>query len=123
MTLWGYITNILYSIKKFMWALFQMCLSIFGRKVEGFKNGADDIPYISVTFLMFSLLSAFCVIVVGYGAANLSYCYNKSLGKTDMEAMLWAVLAFMMNPIYYPYYGIFLNPVCSKTAMTGGRRH
>ena len=60
----------------------------------------------------------------GYGAAKLSYCYNKSLGRSDMEAMIWALLAYIFGGIYYPYYGIFLNPVCAVrvASIVGGRR-
>jgi uncharacterized protein with PQ loop repeat len=91
--------------------------------IEKFQSRPSPRPYISTFFLISSIISIVCFLLYGYGAANLSYCLNKSLGRSEIESLAWASLAFMFNMIYYPYYGIFLNPVCAaKRTMVGGRR-
>lgn len=56
-----------------------------------------------------------------YGAGRLSYCYNRYYGADDGVAWLWAILSAIFSCIYYPIYGIFLNPLCNLQK-TGGRR-
>ena len=97
--------------------------AVTGETTEMFQSHITPKPYISVFFLISSVISVLCFIAYGYGAANLSFCLNKSLGRSDVEALGWAVLAFVFNGVYYPYYGIFLNPVCAmKRNVVGGRR-
>jgi len=69
-----------------------------------------------VVFLCF-----FFGIIYSYGAAKLSYDYNRSIGNGS--AFFWAVICYFFAGMYYPYYAIFLNPVSSTATMTGGRRH
>jgi hypothetical protein len=97
--------------------------ALTGKKTEKFQSHKTPKPYISVVFLISFCFSMLFYLAYGYGAANLSFCLNKSLGRTDVEALGWAVLAFVFNGFYYPYYGIFLNPVCAiKRNVVGGRR-
>ena len=97
--------------------------AVTGSPTEPFQSHVTPKPYISVFFLVSFCISMLFFLAYGYGAANLSFCLNKSLGRSDVEALGWAVLAFVFNGVYYPYYGIFLNPVCAmKRNMVGGRR-
>lgn len=56
-----------------------------------------------------------------YGAGRLSYCYNRYYGSDDGVAWIWAILSAIFSNVYYPIYGIFLNPLCNLQK-TGGRR-
>ena len=68
--------------------------------------------------LMISLAIATCV-----GSSRLSYCYNISIGNTGDVAFLFAFLCFFFPTFYYPYYALFLNPVCiAPRGILGGRR-
>jgi hypothetical protein len=64
-----------------------------------------------------------------YGAASLSYCYNLSIGNDSGVAFFYSIMCFFFSPVYYPFYAIFLNPVCSAgrvaAAQTqyGGKKH
>jgi hypothetical protein len=55
------------------------------------------------------------VIVYGMGAVRLSYCYQMATNPSSYLFYLYLVLAFVFSPVYYPYYGIVLNPLCGKT--------
>ena len=119
MDLTQYTTNVLNASKKLANAL------IGNNTTENFQSEPTPKPYISLFFLISGFISIVCFLAYGYGAANLSYCLNKSLGHSEMESLLWAALAFVFNMVYYPYYGIFLNPVCASSArrsMNGGGR-
>ena len=101
--------------------------ALIDNTTENFAPSSSPRPYISTIFLFSSIITILFWLIYGYGAANLSYCLNKSLGNSDMQSMLWASLAFIFNVLYYPYYGIFLNPVCGSIAKKnmiggGGRR-
>jgi hypothetical protein len=117
----NYLLNIKVSIENLFNAIIGMVFALLGikyKKIEYFKS--ND-AYISINFLVFTIISIGFAILYGYGAANLSYCYNKTIGKTDSEALLWAITAYFFSGIYYPYYGVFLNPTCSGSRV-GGRR-
>ena len=63
-----------------------------------------------------------------YGAASLSYCYNLSIGNDSGVALFYSVVCFFFSPVYYPYYALFLNPVCSAGRVAtqtqyGGKKH
>jgi len=99
-----------------------------GDKKEYFQNTTPSTSktnwVVSIPVLLgFIVVLVFCI-MYGYGAASLSYCYNKSMGRGDMEAMIWAILAYMFGGLYYPYYAVFLNPLCGVRPSTviGGRR-
>lgn len=71
------------------------------------------------------LLTIAFIIAYSAGAARLSWCYNKSLGTDTGLAIFYAFLAYSFAGFYYPYYGLFVNPVCSlraTPATIGGRR-
>lgn len=63
--------------------------------------------------------------VAAIGSARLSYCYNLSIGNGSGVALLFAVLCFTFPSLYYPYYALFLNPLCNSTPpslQTGGSK-
>jgi hypothetical protein len=74
------------------------------------------------TGIMFSaFFTLFILFMISFGAARLSYCYNVYTGNSG-SALAWSVLAFFFSSIYYPFYALFLNPLCSVAPLTGGRR-
>lgn len=92
-----------------------------GKGSEGFTDattpqsffGAIQHLYSSLPILF--ILHTTMLIVYGMGAARLSYCYQMSTNASSPLFYLYVVLAFIFSPVYYPYYGIVLNPVCAKT--------
>lgn len=77
-----------------------------------------------------SLLGLAIALFAAVGAARQSYCYNVYIGNTDGVAILFAILCFFFPQFYYPFYAIFLNPVCDLGrknkgvlgGLIGGRR-
>lgn len=90
---------------------------------ENFANPSDkdDILFIIYTVLI-SLIIGFliAVFIVAASSFNMSWCYNKALGNSDLETSYWATLCFVFFILYFPYYGIILQPLCikSKDSMT-----
>jgi hypothetical protein len=92
-----------------------------GKGSEGFTDSttpqslgaAIQNLYSSLPILL--ILHTTMLIVYGTGAARLSYCYQMSTNASSPLFYLYIVLAFIFSPMYYPYYGIVLNPVCGKT--------
>ena len=93
------------------------------------KKGEEQFTEASVgTTLLYSVLfSLFILFLISLGAARLSYCYNIYTGNSGGVAFMWSVLAFFFSSIYYPFYALVLNPVCSLppavgTMMGGGSK-
>jgi hypothetical protein len=62
-----------------------------------------------------SIIGIIATLISAAGAARLSLCYNSYLGITGRRTTLaYAALAFIFFPLYYPYYGLMLNPICLK---------
>jgi hypothetical protein len=80
-------------------------------------SAGGSIAVLIVVFLVTMALS----FIPAYGAAKLSYCYNTSIGNTE-SAFIWSLLAFFFCGLYYPYYALLLNPLCSAGGRIGGRR-
>lgn len=76
--------------------------------------------------LAFVIISMIFMLIIGflcsYGAAKLSWCYNKFNGADNSTCLGWSILAFFFSGLYYPIYGVFLNPLCTLTRAGGGRR-
>ena len=92
-----------------------------GKGSEGFTSDAK--PDSSVFGSLKSLYSSLPILLIfhftamlvyGLGAARLSYCYPMNTNPTASLFYLYIVLAFFFSPVYYPFYGIFLNPLCVK---------
>jgi hypothetical protein len=61
------------------------------------------------------IIGIIVILIAAAGAARLSLCYNSYLGTTGRRTTLaYAALAFVFFPLYYPYYGLCLNPICLK---------
>lgn len=67
-----------------------------------------------VAVYTYVVLAVLFTILYSYGAARLSWCYNIHIGNSKSEAFMWALLNLFFSSIYYPYYAIFLNPLCKK---------
>lgn len=93
-----------------------------GRGAEGFTDASSTSPvpilssvknlYTSIPILLIVHLTA--MMVYGLGAARLSYCYQMATNPSATFFYVYILLAFMFSPVYYPYYGIVLNPLCLK---------
>jgi hypothetical protein len=88
-----------------------------GRHTEGFTDmgslfGSLKSLYSSLPILLILHMTA--MFVYGLGAARLSYCYQMSTNPTATLFYVYVLLAFFFSPVYYPFYGIFLNPLCVK---------
>jgi hypothetical protein len=59
-----------------------------------------------------SLLAVIFVILIRFGAARLSWCYNISAGTGQGVAFIYAFLAFCFSDLYYPYYAYYVDPSC-----------
>jgi hypothetical protein len=68
--------------------------------------------YSSLPILLILHMTA--MVVYGLGAARLSYCYQMNTNPTATLFYVYVLLAFFFSPMYYPFYGIFLNPLCVK---------
>jgi branched-subunit amino acid permease len=100
-------------------------------KSEGFYDASGSSAS-SASTESFGTLGAYFIVIVLftiviifanlYGAARLSWCYNTFYGVSGGEKYLWSLLCFLFSGIYYPFYAIFLDPVCGRVAQRGGRR-
>lgn len=74
--------------------------------------GVDVKDPLAIAMIVINVLVG---LIYCYGAARLSYNTFGSMG--------WAVVAFFLAPIYYPYYGIFVSqPAPPPSGFFGGRR-
>jgi hypothetical protein len=73
---------------------------------------------------LISLSGLILLIAICAGSARLSYCYNIAIGNSGDLAALFAVICFFFPNFYYPYYALFLNPLCATQSrgITSGRR-
>jgi hypothetical protein len=88
--------------------------------VEGFVEDekgntvvkTEEVAAVGGLILLYFLLMIALSILVAFGAARQSYCYNIYIGNTEGVAILFAILCFFFPHFYYPFYALFLNPVC-----------
>ena len=81
---------------------------------------AEDVLGVSIIGLLFIVIIA---IAVCYGAARLSWCYGTYNGDSTTSKVIFSVLCFLFPNFYYPFYALFLNPLCGRTKnQSGGRR-
>jgi ABC-type amino acid transport system permease subunit len=78
----------------------------------------------SMGFGMFFILLTFVIaFLVCYGAARLSWCYNTFYGESTTVKVIFSVLCFFFPQLYYPFYALFLDPVCGRVKnQVGGKR-
>lgn len=74
------------------------------------KKKLESVAVIIVLYSLFGLVIGFAF---AFGAARQSYCYNLYIGNSEGVAILFAALCFFFPQLYYPFYAIFLNPVCA----------
>jgi hypothetical protein len=92
-----------------------------GRRTEGFSESMTPSSVASSLQSLYSSLPIVLVahftlmIVYGMGAARLSYCYQMATNPTSYFFYIYVALAFFFSPVYYPFYGIVLNPLCAKS--------
>ena len=96
---------------------------------EGFYDASGtsmksvDLGLLGFISLLFFLINLVIVILCLYGAAKLSWCHNTFYGMSEGEKILWSILCFFFAGFYYPYYSLFLNPVCGRVAQRGGKKN
>lgn len=89
-------------------------LALQGKQRDGFENGDSSPPAVNGGVAILGVILALIpYILFAYGASKLSWCLNHSYG--------WSFLCFLFPGFYYPYYAIFLNPLCNAP-MVGGKR-
>lgn len=84
---------------------------------ENFENKTDKNEILSVLYgIAISLCLGIFVAIFIFAAAsfNMSWCYNKALGHSTLETTYWAFLSFFFFVLYFPYYGLILQPLCIK---------
>lgn len=82
---------------------------------EEVKKAAAEVNLGDPLAIAMIVINVLVGIIYCYGAARLSYNTFGSMG--------WAVVAFFLAPIYYPYYGIFVSqPAPPPSGFFGGRR-
>ena len=118
------IANIFYEIGQYFLRLLKAILGY-----EAFTNSGEmntgavaGMGFIIFLVFLFAIANAF-------GAAYQSYCYNIYIGNTSGVAIVYAILCSLFPHFYYPFYAIFLNPIClmkpknkGNMVLSGGRR-
>jgi hypothetical protein len=85
---------------------------------EGFANPSDKTNLLTIIYtIMATLVIGFLigVFIIAFSSFNMSWAYNKALGKSDLETSYWAALCFVFFIAYFPYYGIILQPLRIKS--------
>jgi TRAP-type mannitol/chloroaromatic compound transport system permease small subunit len=75
----------------------------------------------AIIFLIFFI---FFMFAYAYGAAKLSWHYNMFIGNGSGSAYFWSIVCFFFSGFYYPFYGLFINPIASmrrNMSIVGGR--
>ena len=83
---------------------------------ESFAN--EDLNTMMGVYMAYIMLALLLMIVVSFGAAKLSYCYNIYMGSSEGVAFLWSLLSFFFSGFYYPFYALFLDPLCEETSVS-----
>jgi hypothetical protein len=68
--------------------------------------------YLGLIYIVVFLLISF---LVCYGSGRTSWCYNGSIGTSFPLKVFFFILCFFFPHFYYPFYALFLNPLCEKT--------
>jgi hypothetical protein len=85
---------------------------------EGFANPSEKTDILTIVYTVIAtLVIGFLigVFIIAFSSFNMSWAYNKALGKTDLETSYWAALCFVFFIAYFPYYGIILQPLRIKS--------
>jgi hypothetical protein len=88
--------------------------SVKVEKFQDVESGSSVLmASVGVIWLVFLIL---WFIACAVGAARLSWCYNMYVGNTVGISIFYAILASIFNGFYFPFYGIFLSPLCGMKA-------
>jgi hypothetical protein len=87
--------------------------SISGKETFVDKDGEiyepnPYVPHATVYTGYYSIVA----LISAIGVAYLSFCYNKYIGSTDIEQILWPVVSFFFSGFYKIFYAMGLNPLC-----------
>jgi riboflavin transporter FmnP len=82
---------------------------------ETFAN--EDLNTMIGVYMAYIMLALLLMIIVSFGAAKLSYCYNIYMGSSEGVAFLWSLLSFFFSGFYYPFYALFLDPLCEESSV------
>jgi hypothetical protein len=86
-------------------------------------RGATPSMGFGMSFFIGIILIFLFAILFCYGAARLSWCYNTFYGESSATKMIFSLLCFFFPNFYYPFYALFLDPVCGRVKnQVGGRR-
>jgi hypothetical protein len=99
-------------------------------KVEKFQDQATgDATIMTTVNVIYILVMLLLLLITAIGAFRLSWCYNMYVGNGQGISIFYGILAFLFNGFYYPFYALFLNPVCgmkkaapAALSAFGGRR-
>jgi hypothetical protein len=97
-------------------------------KVEAFQDKETGTTAVMATVgIVYVILMVVLCLAYSVGAARLSWCYNMYIGNDAGLALFYAILAFLFSGFYYPFYAIFLSPLCGMkkavaVSVIGGRR-
>lgn len=115
------LTEIMDRVKKGITAMTEDKLPIQDGFNDMGKQGEKEVSTPPIVNTIMNVLYAVGIIgiivtlICAAGAARLSLCYNSYLGIAGRRTTLaYAALAFIFFPLYYPYYGLMLNPICLK---------
>jgi hypothetical protein len=76
-----------------------------GRVISPHRN----VPHVTAAALFNTIL----LLMSAIGVAYLSFCYNKYIGSSSVEQIVWPVISFWFAPFYQIYYSLVLNPLCN----------
>jgi len=95
--------------------------ALVGKNLSGFADAsgnttipASNVPVGVLGAFAFVWLIAIILLIICnlYGAVRLSWCYNTYIGTPPGLKVVYAVLCFFFPMFYYPFYGVFLDPLC-----------
>ena len=91
--------------------------ALLGNKSEGFADVSGVSHAVgTVGIKTFGFLWSIAVLILllcnVFGAVHLSWCYNKYIGTPTSLSIFYGTLCFFFPMLYYPFYGVFLDPLC-----------
>ena len=87
--------------------------------IEGWKNVSEKFQSenseTTVDNYYYTALIIYIIIllIVAFGAAKLSYNYNRYIGTPGNTTILYTILAFLFSEFYYPFYAYFIDPLAN----------
>jgi hypothetical protein len=105
------------------WNQYGMNIVYAIRGEEHFIDASGAIGMPTGFGMFFILLTFIIAFLVCYGAARLSWCYNTFYGESTTIKVIFSILCFFFPQLYYPFYALFLDPICGRVKnQVGGKR-